>query len=500
MWLLYGESTSGDVVRFGNEPAYFEWMGLKIMWTNDMKYKEEFKNKLINFPVSSNGYVWSWTNQERWPTPPEEAFHFDNNPKYILGVYRYLMWTRDLSILNMTDERGYTVLGKLRLAMHYMLTTLHGGSEGILIIDNGENNGTVKGLPSNYWDNLRFGYKDAYDSIYFFASLKAMKDIEQMLGNVEEATKYDELIQKSRSSYDKNFWDDKKGRYIGCVDVEGHKWDFGFTFLNLEALAYGLGNKTKANLILSWLDGKRIINGDTSIGKDIYFFRIAPRSTTKAIESEGPPYWWYSLGGKISVGPGGNANFGHHLENGGAIFYVSFYDIIARIKYVGSDNAFDRFLTILNEFKIDKLRNRNMGWTLGITGTFPESGLVPTVFLYGFMGIDATIDGLSIRPSLPSTIQFAKVNNLMYHGKIYNITVYRDKIEIETKRVHSNEPTFLAGVIGNLLPSSPYLVINKDLSSGMEIVSTVSTNEEGELHYNLIIEGSRRIIFQPLEK
>ena len=59
----------------------------------------------------------------------------------------------------------------------------------------------------------------------------------------------------------------------------------GLIFQNLEAIANGLGDSTKANDIFDWLDGNRTITGDTSTGSDIYYWKFASRTNSKAIES-----------------------------------------------------------------------------------------------------------------------------------------------------------------------------------------------------------------------
>jgi len=32
------------------------------------------------------------------------------------------------------------------------------------------------------------------------------------------------------------FWNDETGRFVACVDADGKKHDYGFTFLNCEAI------------------------------------------------------------------------------------------------------------------------------------------------------------------------------------------------------------------------------------------------------------------------
>jgi cellobiose phosphorylase len=68
---------------------------------------------------------------------------------------------------------------------------------------------------------------------------------------------------------------------------------------------------------------------------------------------------------------------------------------------------------------------------VGTWGEFPESGIVPCAFLYGFMGVRAELDGLHVRPSLPTDLTFAGVEGLVYRGHRLKITAYRDLVVVE---------------------------------------------------------------------
>jgi hypothetical protein len=71
---------------------------------------------------------------------------------------------------------GMTVWEKAQKAMEYMEQELS-GSNGLVVIDNGENDGTPSGHASNYWDNLKMGYKEPYTNVYFYAATKAMSEL-----------------------------------------------------------------------------------------------------------------------------------------------------------------------------------------------------------------------------------------------------------------------------------------------------------------------------------
>lgn len=514
MWQRFGVCADGKVQRFGNEPAYFEWMAKKLLWCDDEEYKSEFIAKVREFPMLEDGYVWSWGTQHTWPTG-DGSPHQENNAKYVLGVYRIYAWTRDLNFLNAVDattvpnkadpalrdvSQGMTVLEKARSAMRYQLEILH-GADGLLLMDNGLNTGKVDGHPSNYWDNFPFGYRDAYCNIYYYASLGAMAALEDIAGATMEANRLREIAQTCRDRYNQAFWNETKGRYIGCMGQDGLVRDYGFTFLNLEAIAYGLADRNKARRIYDWLDGGRLIEGDTSQGADIYTFRIAPRATTRAIESNGPPFWWFSLNGEIT--PDKNAAFGEHLENGGAIFYTSYYDIAGRALHLGSRSAFDRFKVILDEFKTDGLlrdpdNNAGAPWKIGVIGEFPESGLVPASFLQVFMGIDADAEALTIEPRLPSDIARATVNNLTYAGLLLKITI-NDEGRSDIEILSGNRPSYKIRFRG-LKPDSTHIVQAENLASGVkEDLEPMQSDANGEGIITLRERSGFRVTVRPAE-
>lgn len=349
---------------------------------------------------------------------------------------------------NQSDvSRGRTVLEKLRSAMAYQLATLN-GREGLAIVTDPQCDGTVDGMPSDYWDNFRFGYKSAYLNIYFYASLLAMSDLERSMGNTGRATELEALAARVKDNYQKTFWDSGKGRFIGCIDITGRLWDFGFTYLNLEAITYGLATPEQAAAIFEWLDGKRIIASDKqpvgdrmtgATGSEIYALGWAPLSTTRAVESvtvDGK-HWWWHLGDKITVsGARANAIYGEHLENGGSIFYVSHYDMMARLRTFGPDNAWGRFDGILTEFRKDQLKrdppsNKGHAWKWGIIGEFPESGLVPATIALGFLGLDASAEALIVNPRLPKDLPWLEARQINYRGSTYSIRADHASIRIK---------------------------------------------------------------------
>jgi hypothetical protein len=519
MWEIFGEVDPDAVIRFGNEPAWYEWLALKLAWTDLERDKQVLRNKYASWPMNEEGYLWSWANEEGWPT--HHGRHYENNAKYIMGVCRYYFWTGDESFLEQVDEttaesrfpeqvdvsEGMTILEKTRRAMEYQLDELN-GREGILRIDDPKADGTVDGLPGDYWDNYRFGYLSGYTNVYFYGSLLALAELEGALGNPDRRDDLLEIAGEVKRKFNELFWDEEKGRYIGCIDVEGNRWDFGFTYVNVEALFYGLadegepagmrvghpppappsregGNarpaeagRPRAERVFEWLDGERIVESDLqevngrmtgSVGEDIYAFGFAPRANTRAVESieiDGK-YWWWDINGAITVGGVArpSAQYGEHLENGGAIFYVSFYDVMSRLRVLGPDAAWERMEGILEEFGYDELRRRpanNVGanWTHGVLGPFPESGLVPTAFLHGFMGLEALGDRLVIAPRLPAALEWGEVDRVVYRGAEYSVRARRNGegrvVELSMRSEGAGEMRL---DVGSLVPGGEYELV-----------------------------------------
>ena len=226
------------------------------------------------------------------------------------------------------------------------------------------------GVSSNYWDSLNFfGWNSAYENVLFYQSVLAMSDIENYLGNAEDAAYYTDVAARVKKVFNETFWDGTKGRYITSINKKGDVLDFGLTFVNFMAASAGLADERQLEKIYSWVDGERVIDGDTSKGADIYNFKVSARSNTVAVETieeDGLHYWWYNGHSFNDVLPGMWGEYGLQMQNGGTIFYTSYYDISGRTGISG-DNAMKRFNVIMDEFHKDQLR-RDPRTSSGFTG------------------------------------------------------------------------------------------------------------------------------------
>ena len=526
VYRLFGGSDDEHslVYRFGNEPTFFEWMAMKIVWTGDAEYVRGLKDRIVSFPQTDNGYLWSWGTSVCWPTGRGDI-HYDGLFRYVAAVAEILRWENSADFLSETDRttsgtdravdasEGRTVYEKCKAVMDYAYEALDGKSglititeksvflsDGVTRFDKNEsgeyvwnNTGRAGSAASNYWDNLCFGHCDAYETMLYYHALVSMSDIESILGNSDKAAEYLRIASLVKERFNETFWSSETGRYIACIDADGKRWDPGLTFLNTEALTYGLGDEEKALSVFSWLDGKRTVPGDTVIGKDIMDYsrllkiafgkpvtlkkyRFVPVSNTVSIEdlSEGGPAWWFDLDGAITVGKNGNAEYGRHLENGGYIFYTLYYELAAREKYLGSDSVKKRAKEIAEVYRFNGFNSDIGGWIEGMTGEFPESGIVSRAYVSSLCGLEATADALVIKPDIPSGIKTLGIERVGYGDSVFEIKTGTTFLTIKSE-------TALDGNICFYPQKQGGYNIKTVFADGAEETITTETNSDGAI-------------------
>ena len=438
----------------GTNPDWKDWHTLQLSWTANGQCTWQH-NQFLDYKMDPNGYVYCWGGDPGWPFPyadenkdgknDYDTRHFTSNPGFILGAWREYCWNPDSDYLA-------KLMPRVRLAMEFMLKECD-GDKGVLVIKAKGHEGRDKGIGSSYWDISPFGWKDAFTNTQYYPSIEAMAQLEeaaqrdpkvatQLTGSPAGRSPefYRKLAAVVRKSYNDAFWLADKGRYSGCVDKDGVTHDYGFTYVNLPAMAYGLAKPDQVKKIYNWME-----TGLSSTGKaDIYSrWVFAPRACSIHIpmrtEPQTPvPSWWCLVWN--------GTPYEDQCQDGGAILYTSFHDILARARFLGADNAWQRFTAILDRYaEPDHLSGGSplyrgestqggpggTAGSVGVEGEFPESGLVPVSFLYAFLGIDADINGITIRPNLPKSLGYGGVRRLRYKGKFYDIRVTNTSVELK---------------------------------------------------------------------
>ena len=382
--------------------------------------------------------------------------HPITNALFLRGCCDYFAWTRDVDFLRRN-------IGSMRTALRFALKEFrvredkhvfvpwvgHDGRSGIAIGPDGKK--SIRpglGVGNNYYDLVPFGAHDAMATVYLYDALRGMAALEKSIGahlewgipadgEQSDGAELSRLADEVRRDFQGRFWNAETGRFNGWTDVAGRSYDYGFTFLNLEAVHFGLARSEQERSIFAWLDGGREVAADTSRGADIYHWRFAPRVTTRRnVEAY---VWAWSNPESIP--------WGGQIQDGGAVLGFSFHDVMARLKAHGPDDAWKRMGEILAWFREVRneggyrayyakpgrgtLQGGGPAGGLGMDQEFLESVLVPQVMLYGFLGFRATAEGYEVHPRLPKNWPSLTVSGIRFHDRVMAITAYNDgRIEV----------------------------------------------------------------------
>ena len=259
----------------------------------------------------------------------------------------------------------------------------------------------------------------------------------------------------------KRFWNRSTQRF-GTVDLDGVMHDYGWTFLNNEAVYHDFATERQARAIRDWISGRRSVAGDTSTGEDIYRWRFGPRAST--LRNLDYYYWGWPK-------PETNA-WGSRLQDGGAALGFSYHDLMCRLKVDGPDDAWKRLRGVLDWFREtqaeggyrryyenDKSRGTAQGGkepgAIGVDMEFFESVLVPQVMLYGFLGFEPTAEGCRIQPRLPKDWPELKITRVHLHDVVLELTARADGVLLIQADRLSDLPMVIELPKGNWRTSAP---------------------------------------------
>ncbi len=452
----------GNGLSFTAIPVYRHalWKGnirqLRIKWNNDAPVELTFR--AMHTAVDTR--------------------HPITNILFVQGSIEYFNWTTDIDFLQKNISR-------LRRAIKYTIDEFsvmenngvlvkwvgHNGKAGFdVAVDGTKDIHYGQGVGNNYWDLLPFGHQDCLATIYLFDALNRLSMLESQIATHPEwkiappnhqftSAKLSELTLRIRNSSTQRFWNKKTNRFVACIDNDGIAHDYGFTFLNLEAVSYGFATDHQAREIMDWIDGKRIVETDTSQADDIYHWEFAPRATTKR-NVEWYVWAWH--------GPETNP-WGGQVQDGGAVLGFSYFDMMSRLKINGPDDAWQRMQTILTWYdKVQKqggyrayyakpgrgtLQGGGTAGGLGIDHEFFETVLIPQTMLYGFLGFKPIPDGFSINPKLPTAWPSLTITRIHVQDHVITVTASKDEIKIEAKRFSNN-------ALNVLLPEGDWTVLS----------------------------------------
>ncbi|MEQ8767719.1 MAG: glycosyl hydrolase family 65 protein [Planctomycetota bacterium] len=386
--------------------------------------------------------------------------HNVNSQSFILGIAKTFAWTGDVDFLrqqmprarhaaeHLLLEHGVLEAGAVRTEWvgHDGRPGFSRDEDGRAVIHSG------RGIGNNYWDLLPFGHLDTYATSLFIATAQALGELEEACAahpswDVPPPKRpkafWAALTERMQRRGRELFWSEETGRFVACIDADGAPHDYGFTFVNLEAIHYGLANEEQARQILTWISGERIVEGDTSTGADIYTWRFGPRATTRRNVD------WYGFfwSAPESIPRGGQ------VQEGGAVLGLSYFDLMARLGTRGADDVWRRLHEIVSWYdevreaggyreyydgsRPGTLQGGGTAGGLGLDQEFFESVLVPQILIDGFLGLRATPEGLRIEPRLPIDWPSLAIDRIRFRGGRLRIEVDAERVIIHVERALS---------------------------------------------------------------
>ncbi len=198
--------------------------------------------------------------------------------------------------------------------------------------------GPPKVRPSNWWDTIGFGHKDAYANALAYRALRSVRRLAAELGRTGDAARYEAAARKLHDAYFPTFFDPATGVLAGWRSADGQLHDYYFLFVNSIAVLYGLVPRDQQAPIMNrmWEKMRRARFNDFALGLPGNLVPVARRDYVH----KDPRY-----GGGLRDD---NADGFQIYENGGATACYAYFTIAALYR-VGESARADRVLMPLLE-------------------------------------------------------------------------------------------------------------------------------------------------------
>ena len=394
----------------------------------------------------------------------------DSNTSFISAGKQHFENTGDLAFLEAN-------INNYRKAL--MFLTDYMSDNGLinlanLVGHNGSAQGFATSFVSTYWDILSLAPNSSYVNALYYKALNNMAYLEDALAanNVTvsaptvkttltgtdvaytyTATQLREMAKTVKTTVSAELNENAKTGYFKTFTVtingetktagrfiEGYygdtQIDFGAVALNLMILESGVATEEQKALVLTWM---------ASID-DLYAYTFAPKTNTEDVKNQ--YCWGYTA-----------SEYGVSCQNGGAILFVSYYDIMARAQVYGANDAFERLAQIMSWFGEVKaafeasgetdakkffevyyqnggltLQGRNEEGALGLHAEFIENAILYAAVPNVFFGMDSYYNesGLvvQVKPNLPEEIGTWKMEQVRYAGLVCDVAISNDFVLI----------------------------------------------------------------------
>ncbi len=201
--------------------------------------------------------------------------------------------------------------------------------------------------PSNWWDTIAFGNKDAYANALSYYAIRRFAALAKQLGKKDAAQFYGEKAAKLKAAYVPAFLDPDTGVLAGWRSKDGHLHDYWFTFVNGIAITYGLVDAKQGNEIMD-----RMLAKFKEVGYDRFDLglpgNLVPVHMSDYVKHSDTYQDWNRTVGEPQKEDGTDAF--QLYENGGATACWAYYTVKALYKLGRTKEARKIYYPMLKSF------------------------------------------------------------------------------------------------------------------------------------------------------
>jgi len=176
--------------------------------------------------------------------------------------------------------------------------------------------------PSNWWDTINFGHKDAFSNALAYHACLLFSGLAGELGRDDDAKRFADSAARLRAVYAPTFFNPATGVLAGWKSADGQLHDYWFTFVQGVAITYGLLNDELANAVMDRLLAKMGEVGYTNFSLGLPG-NLVPVKKGDYADHEGPP----QIHGVPQLDDGSDGF--QFYENGGATGCWAYYTVKA---------------------------------------------------------------------------------------------------------------------------------------------------------------------------
>ena len=212
--------------------------------------------------------------------------------------------------------------------------------------------------PSNWWDTIGFGHKDAYSNALAYKAFRGMEELARQAGVPADAAIYKRCAEMLKAVFYPTFYNPATGVLAGWKSADGKLHDYYFLFVSGVAVTYGLLSERQGNAIWDKLMAKM---------KEIGYKRFDLGLPGNLIPVRREDYADHNWGAGGAAKADGSDAF-QIYENGGATACYAYFTIQA-LRKLGRDKEADAILfPMLKAFEAGGFQGRgpngkNYDWT-----------------------------------------------------------------------------------------------------------------------------------------